>query len=55
MISEKKFWDDGLNLIGRVIEVKYKDESYDRRTGLRSLQFPTFVQLRELGKQESYD
>ena len=53
--QRKKFWDDGLNLIGRVIEVKYKDESYDRRTGLRSLQFPTFVQLRELGKQESYD
>lgn len=53
--QRKKFWDDGLNLIGRVIEVKYKDESYDRRTGLRSLQFPIFVQLRELGKQESYD
>ena len=53
--QRKKFWNDGLNLIGRVIEVKYKDESYDRRTGLRSLQFPTFVQLRELGKQESYD
>ena len=53
--QRKKFWDDGLNLIGRVIEVKYKDESYDCRTGLRSLQFPTFVQLRELGKQESYD
>lgn len=53
--QRKKFWDDGLNLIGRVIEVKYKDESYDRRTGLRSLQFPTFVRLRELGKQESYD
>lgn len=53
--QRKKFWDDGLNLIGRVIEVKYKDESYDRRTGLRSFQFPTFVQLRELGKQESYD
>ena len=53
--QRKKFWYDGLNLIGRVIEVKYKDESYDRRTGLRSLQFPIFVQLRELGKQESYD
>lgn len=53
--QRKKFWNDGLNLIGRVIEVKYKDESYDHRTGLRSLQFPTFVQLRELGKQESYD
>lgn len=53
--QRKEFWDDGISLIGRVIEVKYKDESYDRRTGLHSLQFPIFVQLRELGKQESYD
>lgn len=53
--QRKAFWTDGIALIGRVIEVKYKDESYDRRTGLQSLQFPVFVQLRELGKQESYD
>ena len=53
--QRKAFWSDGIALIGRVIEVKYKDESYDRRTGLHSLQFPIFVQLRELGKLESYD
>lgn len=53
--QRKTFWNDGIALIGRVIEVKYKDESYDRRTGLHSLQFPVFVQLRELGKRESYD
>jgi len=49
------FWNEGIALIGRVIEVKYKEESYDRQTGLPSLQFPIFIQLRELGKQESYD
>ena len=53
--QRKQFWDAGIRLIGRVIEVKYKDESIDSRTGLRSLQFPIFVQLRELGKRESYD
>ena len=53
--QRKQFWRDGISLIGRVIEVKYKDESLDKRTGLYSLQFPIFVQLRELGKQESYD
>ncbi len=53
--QRKLFWSDGISLIGRVIEVKYKDESLDKRTGLYSLQFPIFVQLRELGKQESYD
>lgn len=53
--QRNKFWNDGVALIGRVIEVKYKEESYDRSTGLPSLQFPIFVQLREFGKQESYD
>ena len=53
--QRKIFWNDGISLIGRVIEVKYKEESYDRRTGFYSLQFPIFIQLRELGKQESYD
>ena len=49
------FWNDGIALVGRVIEVKYKEESRDKQTGLYSLQFPIFVQLRELGKQESYE
>lgn len=53
--QRKIFWDEGIGLIGRVIEVKYKDESLDKRTGRYSLQFPIFIQLRELGKQESYD
>ena len=49
------FWEDRENLIDRVIEVKYKEESRDKETGKPSLQFPIFIQLRELGKQESYD
>lgn len=49
------FWEERVSLIDRVIEVKYKEESRDKKTGKLSLQFPIFVQLRELGKQESYD
>ena len=49
------FWDERESMIDRVIEVKYKEESRDKETGKPSLQFPIFVQLRELGKQESYD
>ena len=48
------FWAERENLIGRVIEVKYKEESNDKKTGLQSLQFPIFVSLREEGKEESY-
>lgn len=53
--QRRTFWEERESLIGRVIEVKYKEESRDKQTGLPSLQFPIFVQLRELGKQESYD
>ena len=48
------FWSVRDELPGRVIEVKYKEESSDKRTGLSSLQFPIFVSLREEGKEESY-
>lgn len=48
------FWQHKDELVGRVIEVKYKEESFDKRTGMQSLQFPIFVTLREEGKEESY-
>lgn len=48
------FWRIRDKLEGRVIEVKYKEESHDKKTGLSSLQFPIFVSLREEGKEESY-
>ena len=49
-----EFWSLGDKLLGRVIEVKYKEESRDKKTGLYSLQFPIFVSLREIGKEISY-
>jgi len=49
-----EFWKNRDNLPGRVIEVKYKEESSDKKTGALSLQFPIFVSLREEGKEESY-
>lgn len=53
--ARAKFWDDKDNLIGRIIEVKYKEISKDKKTGLESLQFPVFMGLRESGKCVSYD
>ena len=49
-----EFWMIRDNLPGRVIEVKYKEESSDKKTGHYSLQFPIFISLREEGKEESY-
>lgn len=53
--QREAFWANQDALIGRVIEVKYKDVSYDKKTGKESVQFPIFVQLREIGKEVSYD
>lgn len=48
------FTKHGKDYIGRVIEVKYKEESQNKK-GEYSLQFPVFVQVREEGKEVSYD
>jgi DNA ligase-1 len=49
-----EFWNKRDELVGRVIEVKYKEESNDKTTGNVSLQFPIFISLREVGKEVSY-
>ena len=49
------FWNSKDSIIGRVIEVKYKEISKDKKTGLESLQFPVYVRLREFGKIVSYN
>lgn len=53
--TRAKFWKDRENLIGRIVEVKYKEISKDKKTGLESLQFPIYIGLREEGKSISYD
>ena len=53
--QRKKFWENKDSIIGRVIEVKYKEITKNKDTGLESLQFPVFVSLREQGKEVSYD
>ena len=50
-----KFWEQREKLIGRVITVKYKEISKDKKTGLESLQFPIYCGLREEGKEPSYN
>lgn len=38
-----KYWEDRDYLINKIIEVKYKEVSTDKKTGLQSLQFPVFI------------
>ncbi len=53
--TRNRLWEDRTSLIGRIVEVKYKEITKDKKTGLESLQFPIYVCLREEGKVISYD
>ena len=48
------FWNNQDELLGRVIEVQCFEETQDADGNL-SLRFPVYVQLREVGKEVSYD
>lgn len=48
------FWEYKDELIGRVMEVQYFEETQDADGNL-SLRFPVYVQMREVGKEVSYD
>ena len=53
--ERKIFWENKDRYIGRVIEVKYKEITKDKKTGLESLQFPVYCRMREAGKVVSYN
>lgn len=48
------FWKNKDNLTGVLCEVKYKEISQDKGTGLESLQFPVFIGLRTDKTEVSY-
>ena len=53
--ERKDIWENKDTLIGRIVEVRFKEETSDSKTGLKSLQFPTFCSIREIGKEISYN
>lgn len=53
--QRKDIWLYKDELVNRIVQVKYKEESKDKTTGLLSLQFPIFECIREEGKEESYN
>lgn len=48
------YWEKRNEIPGVLCEVKYKEISSDKNTGLESLQFPVFVRLREDKTEASY-
>lgn len=47
-------WANPDNYIGKIVEIKYKEKSCDKKNGLESLQFPTFVRFRNDKNEVSY-
>ena len=50
-----EFWKNKDDYIGRILQVKFKEESKDKKTGLVSIQFPIYQCIREIGKEVSYN
>ena len=48
------FWNHKDELIGRIVEVQYFEETEDKDKN-KSLRFPVFKELREIGKEVSYN
>lgn len=44
--QREEYWKNRDELVGKICEVKYKEISKDKKTGLESLQFPVFVDIR---------
>lgn len=53
--QRKTFWENKDDIISNLCEVKYKEISKDKSTGMDSLQFPVFVRLRPDKSDISYD
>lgn len=51
--QREDYWNMKDDIIGRVVEIQYFEESNNEQGGL-SLRFPVFKQLREEGKEVSY-
>lgn len=55
MEQRDEFWRRGNRMIGKIIEIRYKGESKNSKTGRPSLQFASFVCERTDKKEESYN
>lgn len=53
--QREQYWADRENLIGKICQIKYKEVSKDKNTGLESLQFPVFEMLRFDKEETSYE
>ncbi len=53
--TRTELWNNRDTLIGKIVEVKYKEISKDKKTNKESLQFPIFVSIRADKDEVSYE
>lgn len=53
--EREQFWKDRDSMIGKIMEIKYKDVSKNKRTGQESLQFAGYVSIRYDKTEPSYN
>lgn len=53
--ERKTFWENREEMIGQIMQVKYKDVSKNAKTGLESLQFATYECIRNDKTEPSYN
>lgn len=41
------YWNHKDEILDKIVDIKYKEVTIDKKTGLRSLQFPTFICIRD--------
>lgn len=53
-VTRAAVWTNPDDYIGKIVECRYKEVTQDKKTGLESLQFPTFVRFRDDKSEVSY-
>jgi len=51
----EKFWEDKNSIIGKIITIKYFEETTNKKDNSKSLRFPIFLEIREDKDEESYN
>ena len=51
----EKFWNDKKSIIGKIITIKYFEETTNKKNNEKSLRFPIFLEVRNDKDEESYN
>jgi DNA ligase-1 len=53
--QREKFWEDKSLILGKIITIKYFEETTNKKNNEKSLRFPIFLEVRYDKDEESYN